>query len=85
MRGLKGAGVVCSFISRGVMVYDGKVGLGLVGYMQGLWLGRNGGEMVGGVQEGALLGQEPKVWLQVGFLEVMTKIWQRSSPTPTNH
>jgi hypothetical protein len=36
MRGLKGAGVVCSFISRGVMVYDGKVGLGLVGYMQGL-------------------------------------------------
>jgi hypothetical protein len=68
MRGLIGAGVVYSFISRGVMVYDGKVGLGLVGYMQGLWLGRSGSEMVGGVQEGALLGQEPKVWLQVGFL-----------------
>jgi hypothetical protein len=44
MRQQRGAGVVCGLINGVVMVYGGKVGLGLVGYMQGLWLGRSGGE-----------------------------------------
>jgi hypothetical protein len=31
---------LCPFISERGVGYDGKVGLGHVGYMQGLWLGR---------------------------------------------
>jgi hypothetical protein len=44
MRQQRGVGVVCGLINGVVTVYAGKVGLGLVGYMQGLWLGRSGGE-----------------------------------------
>jgi hypothetical protein len=44
------------------------VGLGMWGTWRGFGrLGRTV-EMVGWVQEGALPGQEPKVWPHVGFL-----------------
>jgi hypothetical protein len=44
MRQQRGVGVVCGLINGVVMVYGGKVGLGLVGYIGGLGLGRSGGE-----------------------------------------
>jgi hypothetical protein len=57
MRQQRGAGVVCGLLNGVVMGYGGKVGLGLVGYMQGLWLGKGGGGVgVGG--SGGCIGQE---------------------------
>jgi hypothetical protein len=50
----------CGLIFRGVVVY---VSLGMWGRFGSLWLGKGDGGVVGGVQQGALLGQEPKVGL----------------------
>jgi hypothetical protein len=55
MRVKKEAKRDCGLIFRGVVVY---VGLGMWGRFGSLWLGKEDSGVVGGVQQGALLGQE---------------------------
>jgi hypothetical protein len=58
MRVPRGARTRYGPIYRGVVVYDELSRFGLVGVMEGLWLGeRGGGEGLGG-PGGALVGQE---------------------------